>query len=123
VGRDPPAPDTVRGNTLLCVGCGGTAPSPSLGLLAVATAMASSPRDPCFARVPSRAVAPQRGPLYFYHGLLLLAQPLLDHQPRKPSDGSYTQLRHDPLAVSLYRARADAELLTDLPVGAAIGDP
>ena len=64
MGRDPPAPDTMCGNTLLCVGCGGSAPSPSLGLLAVATAMASSPR------LGPGAVASQRGPLYFFNSLL-----------------------------------------------------
>jgi len=46
------------------VGCGGTAPSPSLELLSVATAMASS------LRLGYEAVAPQRGPLYFFSDLL-----------------------------------------------------
>ncbi len=64
MGRDPPAPNTMSDMILQVVGYGGTAPSPSLGLLAVATAMASSPR------LGSEAVALQRGPLYFHHGLL-----------------------------------------------------
>ena len=58
MGRDPPARDTKGDNTYRFVGYGGTAPSPSLGRLAVATAMASSHRDPRIARVPSGAVAP-----------------------------------------------------------------
>ena len=47
------------------VGCGGAAPSPSLGILGPppaaavpATAMVPSPRDPRYARVPYGAVAP-----------------------------------------------------------------
>ena len=51
-GRDPPAPNTECDNTYRFLGYGGTAPSPSLGLLSVATAMASSPR------LGSGAVAP-----------------------------------------------------------------
>ena len=50
------------------VGCGGTAPSPSLELLSVATAMASS------LRLGYEAVAPQRGPLYFFSDLLGLTE-------------------------------------------------
>ena len=60
------------------VGCGGTAPSPSLELLSVATAMVSSLRDPRKARVPYEAVAPGDpcdstggGPLYFFSDLLV----------------------------------------------------
>ena len=77
MGRDPPAPNTECANTYRFVGYGGTAPSPSLALLSVATAMASSHRDPRYARValwgrgtrgPVRSTG--GGPLYFYHGLL-----------------------------------------------------
>jgi len=64
----PPAPGTMSNMIYQVVGYGGTAPSQSLGLLAVATAMASSPR------LGSGAVAPQRGPLCFCHGLLAHAQ-------------------------------------------------
>jgi len=42
--RDPPAPGTMSEICTVLVGCGRTAPSPSLGLLSVATAMASSLR-------------------------------------------------------------------------------
>jgi len=42
LGRDPPAPSTMSNIIYQVVGYGGTAPSPSLELLAVATAMASS---------------------------------------------------------------------------------
>ena len=55
--RNRHVPSTMVERTHESVGCGGTAPSPSLELLAVATAMASSPRDPRNARVPSEAVA------------------------------------------------------------------
>ncbi len=66
MGRDPPAPNTKSDIIFQYVGCGGTAPSPSLELLGVATPMASSPR------LESGAMALQRDPLYFYHGLLAL---------------------------------------------------
>ena len=55
VGRH--VPDTMAERTRKYVGCGGTAPSPSLELLEVATATPSSHRDPRNARVPSGAVA------------------------------------------------------------------
>ncbi len=64
MGRDPPAPNIMSDMIYQVVGYGGTAPSPSLELLAVATAMASS------LRLGYGAMTPQRGPLYFYHGLL-----------------------------------------------------
>ncbi len=52
MGRDHPAPNTMYAMTKQCVGYGGTAPSPSLELLDVATAMPSKLRDPRLARVP-----------------------------------------------------------------------
>ena len=55
VGRH--VPNTMAERTRKYVGCGGTAPSPSLELLEVATATPSSHRDPRNARVPSGAVA------------------------------------------------------------------
>ena len=65
MGRDPPAPNIMSDMIYQVVGYGGTAPSPSLELLGPpsstavpATAMASSHRDPRFARVPYGAVAP-----------------------------------------------------------------
>ena len=63
-------PNTMAERTYECVGCGGTAPSPSLELLGPppsaavpATAMPSKPRDPRRRRgFPSGAVA-TRGPV------------------------------------------------------------
>ena len=54
--RNRHVPSTRMRETDECVGCGGTAPSPSLELLDVATAMPSK------LRLGYRAVAPQRGP-------------------------------------------------------------
>ena len=60
--RNRHVPNTMAERTKECVGYGGTAPSPSLELLDVATAMPSKLRDPRVARVPSGAVA-SRGPV------------------------------------------------------------
>jgi len=48
----------------MSVGCGGTARSPSLEILDVATAMASK------FRLGYWAVPPRHGPLYFFNSLL-----------------------------------------------------
>jgi hypothetical protein len=59
LGRDPPAPTTLGlGITWTAVGCDGTAPSPSLELLAVASAMPSS------LLLGAEAVSSQRGAPY-----------------------------------------------------------
>ncbi len=67
--RNRHGPNTKRDNTYKLMGCGGTAPSPSLKLLDVATAMPSK------LRLGSGAVAPQGGLPPFPITLLVSGRP------------------------------------------------
>jgi len=92
-GRDPPAPIAMADMILRVLWVPVTRPDPrfqrgcppSLELLAVAKAMASSLRDP-LRGCPSGAVALECGPLYFCHGLLG-QQRRLDHEAGSEREG------------------------------------
>ena len=73
--RNRHVPNTMAERTHESVGCGGTAPSPSLELLGPPpSAAVPATARPSKLRLGYEAVAPQRGPLYFFISLLTRAQ-------------------------------------------------